>query len=136
MTDEPDPVDGIDDVAVLRRENANRRRALREAETERDELRTRPDTVQAAGVQPLAGEAFANPADLLLVTSLDDLRGADGLISTDKAQAVIEATLRDRPHFARAEQLPESRPDLHQGSRAATDPTPLSFGKALRAARS
>lgn len=116
---EPDPVEQTDDVRELRSEAAKRRRALRETEAERDGLREQLDTVHRQEVQRLAADRLENPADLFMVTDLDQMRGEDGLISPELAEQAIEATLRDRPHWRKP-----TMPDLHAGARQTVEPRP------------
>jgi hypothetical protein len=137
--EEPDTGNGTDGLEALRREAANWRHQLREAETERDGLRSRLDTVQRLEVERLASEHLVNGADLLLLVDLNDLRGDDGIISAEKAQAALEHVVTERPHFAKAAApaAPEPgshHPQVHGGARA-PEPTPLSFGAELKAVR-
>jgi hypothetical protein len=136
-----DDLDRTDDVQALRREAASRRRALRDSEAQNAQLRERVDTQERKEVERLAGERMASPSDLLLAVSLDDLRGDDGLLDSDRAAAAITDVLNQRPHWAKATPEPEPEgpaphPDHHHGPRGtAQEPKPLSFGKELKGAR-
>jgi hypothetical protein len=127
-----DPVDQADDVAALRSEAANRRRALRAMEAERDSLRERLDDRDRADVERLAAAQLADPGDLWLSTSLDELRGEDGLVDMDRARGQLERLLEQKPHWRKAE--PKPMPDLHQGPRLPVEPAGPSFGKSVKRA--
>lgn len=119
------------DVAKLRHEAASRRRQLRTVEAERDALRERVDTHDRAEVERLATGRLANPADAwLAIGSLDELRGADGVLDQARVEAGLGRIVQERPHWAAATRMP----DLHQGARAPEREAP-SFGQALKGGR-
>lgn len=128
----------VADVAALRREAASWRRKFREAESQIETLRQRDESGARREIERLAGDLLARPDDLLLAVNLDDLRADDGLLDADKAQAAITKVLEDRPHWRKPEPPPveaaPGHPDVHAGPRP-PEPTPLSFGQALRGAR-
>jgi hypothetical protein len=76
------------------REAANYRRRLRQTEAERDALRTQLDAVQRAEVERRAVESFQDPTDLWSVTTVDQLRGDDGLIDVAKGRGRVPARAR------------------------------------------
>ena len=97
-------------------EAARRRRQLRDVEAERDQLRQRLDATHEAIVERTAGELFADPSDLWHATSIDGLRGDEGLIDPERAEATMNAVLEQKPHWRKAphpvqdEQPSPSRP--------------------------
>lgn len=79
-------------------EAARYRVKLREAETQRDHLQERVDTLQRAELARLATEhRMHNPEDLGL--DLDDVRTESGDLDHDKITAHIEQLKADRPHY-------------------------------------
>lgn len=135
-TPTPEPDDAAiqtDDVAALRSEAANRRRALRAVEAERDELKQRWDDRNRADVEKRAAEMFADPADLWAVTSLEQMQDEEGLIDPDKAGAELQRVLDEKPHWKKPP--PAARLDVHQGARGSVDePSPPSFGATIKKA--
>jgi hypothetical protein len=123
---ERDPVDQTDDVAALRHEAASRRRALRAAEAERDQLRERVDTHDRAEVERLVAGALADPTDVWGAVELDALREG-GAVDAAKVNESVAALLEAKPHYA----LDRPRVDLHQGVRQSERAAP-SFGQALK----
>jgi hypothetical protein len=113
-----------DDLAALRRENAARRRQLRDAEQERDQLRTRVDALERADVERLAaGLGMATPADVwLLVQNLDDLR-VDGALSADRVQERVQTILTERPSWKRS-----VSPDTYGGGSRLGNGVPRDLG--------
>ena len=83
-------------------EAARRRRQLREVEAERDALRARLDATHRALVEQQAADLFADPSDLRHAASIDDLRGDDGLIDPERAEATMNAVLAHKPHWRKA----------------------------------
>jgi hypothetical protein len=135
---DPEPDELPDDAAALRREAATRRRQLREAESARDTLRQRLDTVQRQEVERLAGDAMTDPGDLWLAVSVDSMRGQDRLIDPELAQAQLAEVLKNKPHWKKPETAPESAPttpSMQNGVRQPPPPPPPSFGRALKDAR-
>jgi hypothetical protein len=137
MTDQPpgDPEQPTsDDVDSLRREAASRRRALRDAEATIAAQAERIARYERREVEHLASERLANPADLLLVTEVDALRGEDGALDHDKVNAAIDHALRERPHWAKPEPEPPRalHPDLHAGPRSMPESEQTSFGRELK----
>lgn len=97
VPDESSPAEGQgnDD-----REAAKYRRKLRDAEAERDTLRTRLETLQRTEAERLAGEHLADGSDLWrdgaeLAGMLDD----DGNVSAEKVTAAATQLSTDRPHW-------------------------------------
>jgi hypothetical protein len=127
---EPDAVDHTDDVAALRNEAANRRRALRAVEAERDRLRERLDSRDRRDVEALAAARFADPRDVSAVTSLDDFRGDDGMVDMARVESEFDRIAEDRPHWRKPEPVP--LPDFHQGPRTPVEPAGPSFGQSLK----
>jgi hypothetical protein len=106
MADEPDDTgngnNGTDSIEGLRREAANWRHQLREAETERDGLRTQVEGLQKAEVERLAADLFTDPSDVWAVIDLNGLKGDDGLVSTDRATAELQQLAERKPHWKKA----------------------------------
>ncbi len=89
----------------LRKEAARYRRALRDAETERDGLRGRLETLQRAEVERLAtGDDGLARADDLWLSGVDlaELLDADGNVDPGRVRESVAAVLDDRPHWRRA----------------------------------
>ena len=118
-----------DDVAKLRRENANRRGALREVEAERDALRDQVAALQRAEVERLAAERLADPSDLWRHdgVELDALLGEDGGLDAERWPPPWPGWSRRTPHGA--SRGPTSAP----GPGAASSPRPT-FGEAFKRA--
>jgi len=127
----PEPEAGGNDP---NREAAKYRRKLRETEQERDQLRERLDATHRGLVEQQAADLFADPSDLFHAASLDDMRGDDGLIDTEKASAEMERVLAEKPHWRRVQPEPEPDgfPDVVQGPRGARQPQQPSFGQTLK----
>ena len=114
--------------AKLRREAARYRRSLREAETERDALRGRVETIQRAEVERLAAEDLATPSDLWLTgAALSGLLDDDGNVDQAKVTDAVKAVLTDRPGWRRL-----THPNFDGGVRTAA-PTGATWHDALRA---
>ncbi|MEJ7785571.1 MAG: hypothetical protein WKF96_12270 [Solirubrobacteraceae bacterium] len=119
-------------------EAAKYRRQLRGVEAERDQLRTRLDDRDRHDVEKLAANRFTDVRDVWSLTSLDDMRSEDGLISLEKAQAEFSRIEQDRPHWVKQpEEKPEPAPrlNLHQGARTSVQDAGPSFGQALKGGR-
>ena len=131
---EPDEVEQTDDVVALRSEAANRRRALRATEAERDALRARLDERDRQDVERMATDRLADPGDLWLSTSLDAMRADDGTIDMEKADAELQRVLSEKPHWRTPE--PVALPDLHGGATRGVPepPAPPSFGETVKKA--
>jgi hypothetical protein len=114
-------------------EAAMRRRQLRAVEAERDALRERLDATHRAEVERMAADRFADPSDLWAATSLDEMRGDDGLIDPAKATAAMDEALQQKPHWRKppSEPEPPEFPELHQGAREPVEEKP-SFGAVLK----
>lgn len=125
---ERDEATETSDVQALRREAASRRRALRVAEKERDQLRGQIDLYDRQTVERIATGRLADPADAwLAIGSLDELRGDNGVLDEAKVEAGLGRIVRERPHWA----APRDHPNLHQGVRQSERAAP-SFGAALK----
>lgn len=111
-------------------EAAKWRRKTRAAEAERDALRERVDGHDRAEVESRAREELHDPADLFSVTSLEELRGDDGVLDAGKLDTVLETIKREKPHWMKTN--PNQPLDLHQGARQDADPAGPSFGAALK----
>lgn len=114
-------------VKDLRAEAAGYRRELREAQTERDQLRERVERQDREAVERLAGERLQSSSDFWLAVELADLRGDDGAIDREKVQAALEQVATDRPHWIKP---PYTAFDGGVRGRAVS-PAP-SFGEALK----
>jgi hypothetical protein len=123
---EADDLAAETDVAKLRHEAASRRRQLRAAEAERDQLRERVDTHDRAEVERLVAAALADPTDVWGAVELDALREG-GAVDAAKVNESVAALLEAKPHYA----LDRPRVDLHQGVRQTERQAP-SFGQALK----
>lgn len=116
-----------DYVKDLRAEAAGYRRELREAQTERDQLRERLERQDREAVERLAGERLQSSSDFWLAVSLDDLRADDGTVDQEKVTAALEQVATDRPHWRKP-----AYTDFDGGVRGrAVSPAP-SFGEALK----
>lgn len=76
------------------------RREAREAQAERDALRSVVDRYRTAVVERIAGEALFNGADLFLTTDLASLLDDEGSVDEEKVRAATLAAIKDRPHWA------------------------------------
>lgn len=125
------PSAGSDDVAALRRESASYRRRLREAERQRDALQERVDRLDREEVERRAGERhqFQQASDVWLATSVDAMRGEDGLLSDDRVGQELARVMQEHPHWLKP------GPDFHQGPRLSPEPQGPSFGQALKGRR-
>jgi hypothetical protein len=83
----------------LSREAASYRRRLREAEGERDQLRTRLEGYERAEVERIAGDARLQvPGDVWTFgATLDTLRGEDGGIDPEAVSGLVGEIVKDRP---------------------------------------
>lgn len=112
------------------REAAKYRRERNELRAERDALRATLDDRHRQDVERLAAERLADPGDLWLATTLDAMRGEDGMIDTGKAEAAIERVVSEKPHWAKP---PTRFPNLPQGARESAEPPP-GFGQTIKKA--
>jgi hypothetical protein len=83
----------------LSREAASYRRRLRDAETERDQLRTRLEGYERQEVERLAaGAGLQVPGDIWQFgASLDTLRGEDDGIDAEAVTGLVGEIVKDRP---------------------------------------
>jgi hypothetical protein len=134
--DSGDDVERTDDIGALKAEAKKRRLALRAAQATIEQQAARIDAADQREVMRLAEDRMANPADLLLVATLDDMRGEDGALDVDRANATIESVLGDREHWRKpaeqSEPEPAPFPAVHQGARQSQPPEPPSFGDQLK----
>lgn len=92
---QPDPaeIETADDDSKPGREAAKYRRQLREAEAERDELRTQLGALRRAEVDRLVTDAKLKPAAVWAAgTELGNLLAADGTVDPAKVAAAVAAT--------------------------------------------
>lgn len=122
-----DPVDQVNDVQALRHEAASRRRALRQVEAERDQLRGRVDLLDRQEVERIVSPSLADASDLWGAVELDAVRGEDGAVDEAKVSEQLAALLKAKPHY----RLDRPAPNLHQGARQEVVDPP-SFGAALK----
>ena len=104
-------------------------------EAERDQLRERLDATHRALVEQQAADLFADPSDLWHATPIEELRGDDGLIDPEKAEAAMNAVLEQKPHWRKEPEEPEPEPgfpEVHQGPRGSPEPPAPSFGEQLK----
>jgi hypothetical protein len=100
-TEQPPEPDGERDEGgrYLSREAASYRRRLRDAEAERDSLRTRLEGYERQEVERLAaGAGLQVPADVWSFgASLDTLRGEDDGIDAEAVTGLVGEIVKDRP---------------------------------------
>jgi hypothetical protein len=97
---------------------AKYRRALRETEAERDQLRERVEAMQRAEAERLASDQLARPAALWATgITLAELLDDNGAVSPDKVNAAAQHAA-DQLGVAPPSRPP--RPDPTQGGRGAT----------------
>lgn len=128
QTEPAEPVQD-DTPATPNREAAKYRRRLREAETERDTLAGRVETLQRREVERHAADRLAQPSDLFTVAgvALPELLDDAGDVDPGKVDEAVQTLLSDRPGLSRHVRTL----DLGQGRRG--DPTPTtSWGDVLR----
>ncbi|ROO88755.1 hypothetical protein EDD29_6434 [Actinocorallia herbida] len=108
----------------LRSEAARYRRALREAETDRERLTGQVEALQRAEVARLAGERLADPADLWRAGTLTvaDMLTDNGTVDAAKVSTAVEAVLAEHPHWQR-QVIPTAR-EVGLGG-AGNDPDPV-----------
>ncbi|MBD3010302.1 hypothetical protein [Streptomyces sp. 5-10] len=112
----------------------------REAEAERDELRTKLDAFLRADAERIAAEFLAVPADLFDVAgaTLADVLDDDGRVSADKIKELADAAVKERPGLAAPGMTPglfgAYGPSLHgaQGATGAFAKPAPSWATALR----
>lgn len=111
------------DGRYLSRKEATYRKRAREAEQERDTLRQQVDELQRQQVETIAGRlGMAVPGDLWAVgTDLVQLRGDDGRIDQEAAEAHVRDLLASRPTW-RA--ITHARLGIGEGGAAATRQKP------------
>ena len=141
MNDEPSPTpepetapepEGRDPNA----EAAKYRRRLRETEAQRDELASRLDATHRALVEQQAADLFADPADLWHATSIDDLRGDDGLIDPERATSEIERVLTAKPHWRKEPARPNRSPGSRRFTKGRGSPSSRSRRRSVTSSRS
>lgn len=137
VTPEPtEPVETFDAeyVATLRRENAERRAAARDAEEALTATRTSLDLAHARllvlEVADATRDALADPSDLLANVDPTTLVGEDGTPDAEKIKAATAELLGRKPHLARP-----TKPtgNVDQGARPPSAPV-FDFAGALRRA--
>lgn len=116
------------DPASLRREAAQRRRQLREVEAERDTLRARLDDHDRRDVERLAADVLADPRDVWISSSLDQMRAGDGTLDRERVTAELKRVADEKPHWRKPS---PPMPDFHAGARRPA-PEPPSFGAAAK----
>jgi hypothetical protein len=134
MADEPDTGVTTD---TANSEAAKWRRQLRSVEVERDQLAAQLDATHRVMVETEAAARFVEPRDVWALTSIDAMRGDDGLVDLERVQAEFERIEGDRPHWKKPPPAPpvepESRfPEIHQGARQSEPPEPPTFGDQLK----
>lgn len=91
-TPDPAEIETADDDGKPGREAAKYRRQLREAEAERDELRTQLEALRRAEVDRLVTDAKVKPAAVWAVgTELGNLLAEDGTVDPAKVSAAVAA---------------------------------------------
>jgi hypothetical protein len=121
---------GEEDIAALRREAAQWRRRLRDAETERDALREQVDSRDRTDAERLAAQQLQAGADLWAGgVQLSDLRSEGGALDPELVQQAAGRVVEQHPHWRR------SSPGFDGGARALPPEPPPSFGQALKAQR-
>lgn len=117
-------------IAKVRKEAASYRRKLREAEAERDALRTRAEALERKEVERQVTDgvqALADGSDLWAAgIALDDLRAEGGSLDPEKVTAAKEQVLEARPHWRRP------IGSFDEGARQSVSPSRPDFAKALR----
>ena len=122
------PPPSWDEYRSLRKEAKNHRLALRNAQQERDQLRSGVDARDRREVERMIGDRMQNTADIWLTTDLSAVRDDEGGVDADKVSAVVEQLLVDKPHW-RA----QGRPDFSSGVRKPI-PQPKTIGQAFKQA--
>lgn len=98
--DAPGAEDGP--LSAARKEAAGYRRRLRDAEAERDQLRTALDAYRRTEAENLAAQRLASGSDLWAAgVELGALLGDDGALDPAKVETAVAATLAQRPHWRR-----------------------------------
>ncbi len=129
----PEPADGseprqptLEEVQGLRAEARQHRMRARNAESERDQLRSRLETRERGDVERMVADRLENPGDLWLTTSVSDLKGDEGEIDHEKLDERLDQLLEQRPHWRKSE-----RPQFHSGARRPVQ-RPKTLGEALK----
>lgn len=99
--------DSADDDAQLRSAEAMKYRTrLRDSENTNAELvqtlaasNARIEALEKSAAETALKGKFSDPSDIWLKTQLQDLRGEDGLLSTDKLNERADELLADHPHW-------------------------------------
>lgn len=95
-------------------EAAKYRRQARDAQQERDSLRTQLDAMRTREVERLAADTLADGADVWHGgTNLASLVADDGTVSADAVKARADAIAGEKPHYKRR----ASTGELSQGPR-------------------
>jgi hypothetical protein len=117
-----------DELARVRREAAQRRVQLREAEAERDQLRGVVAGLQRGQVESMVVDRLFDPADLWRAddVSLEGLLDDEGGVDRAKVDAAVSKAIEAKPHWARP------APDFGAGVRGQAANGPPSFGEALK----
>ena len=117
-----------DELGRARREAAERRVKLREAEAERDQLRAVVAGLQRGQVETLVASRLFDPADIWRAegVELDALLDDDGAVDSAKVDAAVSKAVAAKPHWARP------GPDFGAGVRRSTPDGAPSFGAALK----
>ena len=116
------------EVSKLKKEAANYRHKLRDAEAERDRLATRITDYDRAEVErQVTGQGgLQNAADFWLAVQLDDLRDEQGALDPAKVKAARDRILSEHPHWR------EPGPSFDGGAREPAPAPGPSFGEALK----
>jgi hypothetical protein len=126
---------GQDDAAKGNREAAKWRRSFREEQRKTEQLQARLDQHDRAEVERIAARELADPSDLWIVTSLDELRDDGGDLDPEKVKAQVSDALSKKPHWRKPVEQPD---DLGAGAargKAVLPDRRPSFGEALKGGR-
>jgi hypothetical protein len=97
---EPELKPGADDTAKARREAANYRKQLRDAEVARDAALERVSRMQRTDVELRLAGKLADPTDFWAGNELGGLVDDAGEIDGAKVDAAVAALLTAKPHYA------------------------------------
>lgn len=117
-TSTSDDTTGTDDTgSAPNAEAARYRTRLRAAETKRDTLADRVDTLQQREAERLVADRLAQPGDLLGfgATLADVLDPGTGDVDPDRIDDLLGRLLAERPGLAKVPPRAGPRPDLSQG---------------------